>query len=130
MLARNKYLLLLVTTIISACAMFKKDSKQLPINGSFKVKLDTGVAYNKEITSFPVSAQFVDDTPFINNTIINKGLPLFGLYTNNGFSCSILWTTITFSDGTTLNNAKGVAKSSCQSRIPIKDSDMVTAKWN
>ena len=122
---------LFVLSLLSSCAIFNSSkSNELPISGKFMVKMDSNASYNKEISALPVSASFADATPFINNTIISKGLPLFGMYKNNGFSCTIVWTTITFSDGTTTNNTKGVAHSNCMTQAPIKEGDLIEANWN
>lgn len=124
-------IILCTASILSSCALFKSSkSSQLPISGKFMVKMDSSASYNKEISAMPVSASFAEATPFINNTVIAKGLPLFGVYKNNGFSCTIIWTTITFSDGTTTNNTNGVAHSSCMSRAPLKEGDLIEASWN
>ncbi|TXI91538.1 MAG: hypothetical protein E6Q33_10040 [Neisseriales bacterium] len=122
---------ILLLPLLSSCALLSSSkSNQLPISGKFMVKMDSSASYNKEITALPISASFADATPFINNTIISKGLPLFGVYKNNGFSCTIIWTTITFSDGTTTNNTNGVAHSSCMAQAPIKEGDLIEATWN
>jgi len=130
MIKKSLLIIISASASLSACAMFTKTPKPLGISGSFNLQMDTSAAYNKEITSFPVSGHIVEQTPFINNTFLAPGLPLFGIYKNTGYSCSIIWTTLTFSDGSTMNNSNGVAKSSCYPHTPITESSIIKVTWN
>jgi hypothetical protein len=117
---------------LSSCTLFSTTSskdKPFNISGSFQVQMNIAVKHYQSTDQYPVSGKFVDNVTLYNQ-IIPAGSGLIGLYRNNGFSCTILWTGIIPLDSAQISNLNGVAISKCPAWGTLSESSVITAKWN
>ena len=114
---------------LASCTMFSSDSKSLAIKGNFSVRMNVTAKHYQSTDQYPVSSKMLNDTPLFNQVIpVDSGL--IGVYRNNGFSCTILWTGIIPLNSAPITNLNGLATSKCPARGTINESDVISAKWN